>query len=234
VPVPGSDGRLESVYTLAPKARTALVLRGRGEDFHGRRFNPTLRTESLPHQIATNRVADWLGARLVPEHLLPARFRAELQHRPDGVYEAARADARGRDLVLLEVDLGSYSRERLLGKVRAFRESERARSILIVTPTAERGQLVVAWVRDAYGPAGLAEVQALPFDEVRAGTWASPSSKVTLSSRSASVSWRARSSIRSETSTPTTRPGAAARAASRVVSPVPQPMSRTSSPGLIS
>lgn len=169
MPVAGSDGRLESIYTLGPKAKTALIIRGRGEPFHGRRFNPTLRTESLPHQIATNRVADWLGARLVPEHLLPVRSRAELQHRPDGVYEAELPDSKGRDLVFLEVDLGSYSRERMLGKVAAFRASERARSILIVTPTPERAQLVTEWVRDAYGPAALDEVQALSFDEVKAG-----------------------------------------------------------------
>lgn len=169
MPVPGSEGRLESIYTLGPKAKAALILRGRGDPFHGRRFNPTLRTDSLPHQIATNRVVDWLGARLVPEHLLPVRSRAALQHRPDGVYEAARPDAKGRDLVFLEVDLGSYSRERMLGKVAAFRASDRARSILIVTPTPERAQLVTEWVRDAYGPAALDEVQALSFEEVKAG-----------------------------------------------------------------
>ena len=61
-------------------------------------------------------------------------------------------------------------------------------------------------------------------------TWASPSSKRTLSSRSAVASWRARAIMPSDMSTPTTRPGAAARAASRVVSPAPQPMSRTASP----
>jgi hypothetical protein len=97
------------------------------------------------------------------------RSRAELRRRPDGVDAAGPGRRQGSDLVFLEVDLGSYSRERVLGKVRAFRESERARSILIVTPTPERAQIVVASVRDAYGPAALDEMRPLSFEEVQGG-----------------------------------------------------------------
>ena len=49
-------------------SQTTVLLRRLGEGSRGRRFNPTLRTDSLPHQIATSRFADWPGVRLVPEH----------------------------------------------------------------------------------------------------------------------------------------------------------------------
>ena len=65
-------------------------------------------------------------SKLVSEQLLPARSRAELQHRPDGAYQAARPDAKDHDLVFRELGLGSYLPERLLGKVAAFRAAEAA------------------------------------------------------------------------------------------------------------
>jgi hypothetical protein len=170
VPLPLGDRDLESVYTLGPKAKRALELRSiAGAHFRGRRFNPTLRASSLPHQIATNRVADWLGAELQPEHLLPARGAEAARHRPDGVYEAAARDAQGRGLVFLEVDLGHYTRERLLGKVRAFLDDRLARSIVIVSPDRDRSRLVSSWVRDAYGEAIIGRVQPLTFAQVLEG-----------------------------------------------------------------
>jgi hypothetical protein len=175
VPVIDSGERLESVYTLGPKGKPALVLRSAAsEHFRGRRFSATVRETSLPHQIATNRVADWLGAALTPEHLLPAADAKATRHRPDGVYDAAQPDAHGRTLVFLEVDLGHYSRERILGKVSAFLDHPRARSILIVSPNRDRSRLVSSWVRDAYGEAIIGQVQPLTFDQLRDGSYLRP------------------------------------------------------------
>ena len=129
-------------------------------------FNPTLRTSSLPYQIATNRVADWIGARLVPSTSCPRPGASNPTTARTVSMKAAHPDRRGRTVVFLEVDLGNYSRERILGKFRAFRASERARCILFVTPSPERAQLVVDWI----GETALDEVQALSFDELRAGT----------------------------------------------------------------
>lgn len=173
----GTDGRMESVYTLGPRAKKALELRSAAgsEAFRGRRFNPTLRETSIDHQILTNRVGDWLGAELRPEHLLPAPGgRDAFRHRPDAVYTARQADANGRRLVFLEVDLGHYSRERILGKVNAFLESPEARSILLVAPSRERARQVGGWVRDAYGEEVMGRVQPLTFDQVRDGGYLRP------------------------------------------------------------
>src|SRR5438105_15495066 len=87
----GTDGRMESVYTLGPRAKRALELRSAAgsEAFRGRRFNPTLRDSSIDHQIMTNRIGDWLGADLQPEHLLPSKKGPDaFRHRPDAVYTA--------------------------------------------------------------------------------------------------------------------------------------------------
>lgn len=135
VEVLGADAP-QSVYTLGPRAKRALELRSlASEHFRYRRFNPILRDSSIPHQIATNRVADWLGADLIPEHLLPAKDAAAARHRPDGIYQTATPDKQGRTAVFLEVDLGHYSRARIIGKARAFLEDPEARMMVFVSPT---------------------------------------------------------------------------------------------------
>lgn len=173
----GTNGTMESVYTLGPKAKRALELRSAAgaEAFRGRRFNPTLRHTSIDHQIMTNRVGDWLGAQLRPEHLLPAPGGGDaFRHRPDAVYTASKPDAEGRQLVFLEVDLGHYSRERILGKVNAFLDSRDARSILLVAPTRERARVIGGWVRDTYGEEIVNRVQPLTFEQVREGGYLRP------------------------------------------------------------
>ena len=175
------DGRPESVYRLGPRAKRALELRSAigAEAFRGRRFNPTLRDSSIDHQIMTNRVADWLGAELTPEHLLPAGGRGDAyRHRPDGIYTAAAADRFGRQLVFLEVDLGHYSRERLLGKVRAFLQHPDARSMLIVSHRPMRAAQIAGWIYNHWDGAVTAQrVQSLTFDQVRAGDYLVPGSE---------------------------------------------------------
>lgn len=131
------------MYTLGPKGKAALELRSlASETIRYRRFNPILKDSSIPHQIATNRVADWLGAQLLPEHLLPALDANGARHRPDGIYEAAQPDKSGRTLMLLEVDMGHYSRQRIVGKLAAFLAHPQARGIVFVCPTWER----TAWI----------------------------------------------------------------------------------------
>jgi hypothetical protein len=174
-------GRLGSVYTLGPAARAALRLRDPRADeaFGPRRFSPTLRETSMPHQIATNRVGDWLGARLIPEHLLPVHAQNAQRHRPDAVYRAVAPDAQGRQLVFLEVDLGHYSRQRILGKVDAFLAHPAARSILFVTPTQERAAVVSTWIREQYGEGIMGRIQPLTFDQIREGGWLDPGTEPT-------------------------------------------------------
>ena len=147
VTVPGAR-RPESAYTLGPRGKAALELRSlAGEHFRHRRFNPTLRDSSIPHQILVNRVADWLGADLTPEHLLPMSTKEQWRHKPDGVYPA-QDPASGR-MVWLEIDLGHYSRERINGKVQSFRRDEEAGHLLLVTHTAARADQLARWLNTA-------------------------------------------------------------------------------------
>ena len=122
---------------------------------------------SIPHQLAVNRVGDALGATLIPEHLVEG-VRGDRRHRPDAAYRCA-PDERGRDVVFVEVDLGHYSRARILGKVRTFFEHPEARSIIFATTTAERAELVGAWIRRAHGDAVMQRIQLLSIAELQAG-----------------------------------------------------------------
>jgi hypothetical protein len=148
-----SFGEPQNVYTLGPKGNRALELRSPAavELFGDRRFNPTLRTASLPHQIVTNRVADRLGVRMTPEHLL-ARARDAVVVRPDGVYRAGeRPDIRPD--VWVEVDLGHYSRRRLHAKAEAaMQQDETVRGMVFVCATAERARQIERWLGEpGYG-----------------------------------------------------------------------------------
>jgi hypothetical protein len=160
----------QSVYTLGPRGRRALELRSlASEHLRYRRFNPTLRDSSMPHQIATNRVADWLGAHLVPEHLLPPKDVHAARNRPDGIYESDRPDALGRSIVFLEIDLGHYSRARILGKVNAFLETSEARLMIFASPTHTRAAWIARTVREAHGADVMARIDPMTFDAIRDG-----------------------------------------------------------------
>lgn len=168
--LPQPDRAPLSVYTLGRSAPAALRLRSLGgEHFRGRRFTPALRETSIPHQLAVNRVGDVLRTALIPEHLLEVGGRDDRQHRPDAAYRAAAADERGRDLVLVEVDLGHYTRSRILAKVQTFLEHREARSTLFVTTTSERAELIARWIRDAHGAAVMERIQLCTLDELEHG-----------------------------------------------------------------
>ena len=170
VEVLGAD-EPQSVYTLGPRAKRALELRSlASEHFRYRRFNPILRDSSIPHQIATNRVADWLGADLIPEHLLPAKDANAARHRPDGIYQTATPDTRGRTAVFLEVDLGHYSRARIIGKARAFLDDPEARMMVFVSPTDQRADWLASTLRAEWGEHIMARIAPVTFDQLRAGS----------------------------------------------------------------
>lgn len=158
----------QHLYLLGPKAPTALRIRDR--EAHAparRRVRNGLDGAHIDHQLATNRVGDWLKTRLIPDaHLAaPAQRR---QHRADAGYEAA-PDEQGRTLVLVEVDLGHYSQARILAKTQGFLQNPDARSILFATPTADRADRIAEWVRNAYGPAIAKRFQVRSFGELRRG-----------------------------------------------------------------
>jgi hypothetical protein len=163
VPRPSHERRPnQHLYVLGPKAPTALRIRNRS--------TRKLAAASLPaafvdHQLAINRVGDWLKTRLLGEHEASAGL--DSKHRPDAAYQAT-PDERGRDLVLLEVDLGHYSRARILDKVTGFRQHPNARSILFACPTSERAAEVARWIRDHFGTT-LPEqnCQVLSFGEIQ-------------------------------------------------------------------
>ena len=111
-------------------------------------------------------------ARLIGEHLLDPAGR-DRRHRPDGAYHA-RPDADGRTLVLVEVDLGNYTRQRILGKLRTFLANEESRAAIFVTPTAERAQQIAGWIRARHGDGVMRRVQVLTLDELRDGQLLDP------------------------------------------------------------
>ena len=74
-----SGGHFHGVYTLGAAAKAALTLRSLAQEhFDGRRFSARLRETSMPHQIATNRVGDWLGAILSAAALAESAGRGAL------------------------------------------------------------------------------------------------------------------------------------------------------------
>lgn len=159
------DNRITSAYHLGRSGPSALRLRSLAGDAvsHG----PPVQT-SFPHQLQVNRAADQLGVELIAEGLLGCEHAAR-QHRPDGGYQALSADAHGRQLVLLEVDLGHYSRARVLGKTATFVEHPDARGVLFLTANQGRADLIARWIREAHGEAIMDRVQVLTFDELAAG-----------------------------------------------------------------
>jgi Replication-relaxation len=154
----GGATRQQSAYVLGPRAPAALRLRSLTAP------RPRHAPSHVAHQLAVNQVADWLGARLLPEHDTSAASR----HRADGAYIAA-PDAQGRTLVLLEVDLGHYTRKRVLGKLAAFLAHPDASAIVLATPTWERAAQIGRWAREAHGEEVMRRVHPLTFEQVRRG-----------------------------------------------------------------
>ena len=164
----GARPASEHLYTLGPKAPTALRIRGREAVTLGRRHRRGgIPAALIDHQLATNRVADALGIRLMSEHEAAIGLYDDYKkHRPDGAYRAL-PDERGQSLVLVEIDLGHYSRERIEKKAMASLMHERARAMLIVVPTQDRATQVRGWVWDKVGIRSLDRFTVCTFEELR-------------------------------------------------------------------
>lgn len=172
VDLPNSE-RLQSVYFLTARGRTALQIRSEDSSgwFATRHWKLDLSEPSIPHQIATNRVCDSIYAKPIPEHLLPPqRFepgQSKRQSRPDAVYEA-REGRDGQKLVWLEVDLGHYNRKRLVEKVEAFRESRQACMLIIACSTGNRANWVARALRPVFQDSMVWDrVEIVSFAELR-------------------------------------------------------------------
>lgn len=162
-----------SVYRLTPKGIAALRLRHRaGAQLRGGPSPAALSEASIPHQLAVNRAGDWLAAHLIGEHQIEGTGR-DRRHRPDAAYRVT-PDEQGRDLVLVEVDLGNYTRGRILGKIATFLTNERARAALIVTPDQDRAAKVATWIRQRHGDGVMRRLKVLTFDELRDGRLLDP------------------------------------------------------------
>jgi len=158
----------QSVYRL--DRRGVAVVRDRclaGEHLRGRRWNPILRSSSIAHQIATNRVGDILGTQIAPEHLQPAASASEARNRPDAIY-LAHGNGRGMR-VLVEVDLGHYSRRRLQDKIAAFHDRSDAGALIFVCPPERQAYL--EWVAGIqyHGEGDLRNwpIRVFTFDELK-------------------------------------------------------------------
>lgn len=161
----------QHLYVLGPKAPAAMRLRNR----------PSRKLDSLPmsfidHQLATNRVGDWLGVRLIGE--IEASAASTRRHRPDPGYVASPDDS-GRELMLLEVDLGHYSRARILEKAEGFRKHPTARGIVFVCSTEKRAYRVAAWIREGRGSGFMRRCYVFTMDEIRRGARFAPGSAPT-------------------------------------------------------
>lgn len=163
------DGEHEvSVYTLTNKGLTALRIRAAdGDSLQGLELGAQLREPSVRHQLAVNRTGDILGTRLLAEHQIdhPA---GEHRHRADAAWHAA-PDHRGRTLVLLEIDNGNYTRQRILGKVDAFLAHPDARAAVFVCPDALRAKRVHRWIKEQHGDTHASRIQVLTLTELAHG-----------------------------------------------------------------
>jgi hypothetical protein len=163
---PADTGAWTSAYTLTPKAVAALRRRSlAGSTLRGRSVKVDIAEPAIPHQLAVTRIADILGATLTCEHLLEASA-GQRRHRPDGAYPTA-PDRHGRSVVMLEVDLGHYSRQRILGKVDAFLADPDAKGVLFACPTDIRAAWVARAIRDAHGQHAMDRLQILSFQQIK-------------------------------------------------------------------
>jgi hypothetical protein len=153
----------QHIYILGPKAPAAMRLRNRDTR---KLVAHQLPGSFIDHQLATNRVGDWLGIRLIGE--IEASAGLDSRHRPDAAYHASR-DHTGRDLMLLEVDLGHYSRQRITAKVEGFRKHPHARGIVFACPTDDRAWQVKEWISDRFGSGFMRRCQVFSFDDIQRG-----------------------------------------------------------------
>jgi len=164
-----SDARTDGItvaYTLTAKGIEALRRRSiHGEHLRGRRLR-AVGDASLPHELAVAHVGDRLGVPLIGDHLRRAG-RGQGRHRPDAAYRAQHPHGGGRNLVLLEVDLGHYRRDRIAAKGKAFLTDPEAQGAIFVVPTDRRAAWVMRALADAHGESILYNIQVLTFSDLQ-------------------------------------------------------------------
>lgn len=164
----GAPSHNTLAYTLTPKALSALRRRSHlGSVLRARHLTTEVHDAAILHQLAVNRVGDMLDARLTADHLLETSS-GQRRHRPDATYHAT-PDAAGATLVMLEVDLGHYSRQRILGKVATFLANPDAKGVLLASPTTVRAAWIARVLRDEYGDRIMDRVQSLSFAQLHSG-----------------------------------------------------------------
>lgn len=162
-----TDNGWVTVYTLSPRGIASLKRRSlAGSVLRGRSISGDIDEAAIPHQLAVNRVADLIGTTLIAEHLIEVQ--GDRRHRPDATY-AALPDDNGRSTVMLEIDLGHYSRKRILGKLSTFLADPDAKGVLFACPTNERAAWVAHTLRQAHGDRIMDRVQVLSFRQIREG-----------------------------------------------------------------
>lgn len=160
------DDGITVAYTLTPRGLEALRRRSiHGEHLRGARLRAVPAQASFPHELAVNHIGDSWGVGLIGDHLRRGG-RGQPRHRPDAAYRPARAAGGGRDLVLLEVDLGHYRRDRIAAKGKAFLEDPEAQGAVFVVPTTARATWVMRALRDAHGQKILDRVQVITFEQL--------------------------------------------------------------------
>lgn len=161
------DNGWVTVYTLTPKGIASLRRRSlAGSVLRGRSVKGDIDDAAIPHQLAVNRVADLLGTTIVVDHLIEVG--GDRRHRPDATY-TAKPDHQGRSTVMLEIDLGHYSRQRVLGKLATFLADPDAKGVLFACPNDQRAAWVARTLRDEHGDRIMDRVQVLSFAQIREG-----------------------------------------------------------------
>ncbi len=70
---------------------------------------------------------------------------------------------------MLEIDLGHYSRKRILGKLTTFLADPDAKGVLFACPTQDRAAWVAHTLREARGDRIMDRVQVLSFYQIQEG-----------------------------------------------------------------
>lgn len=90
--------------------------------------------------------------------------------------------------MLLEVDLGHYSRGRILEKAEGFRKHPDARGIVFICSTNDRANRVADWIREGRGSGFMRRCQVFTMDEIKRGAPFAPGS-APVATPSESLRW---------------------------------------------
>ena len=145
-PMYDAGGENRSVYWLTPMAEQLVVVGAAlAHDLNGRRFGCPVARTSVPHQIAINRVGDWLGTRFVSETLAGFPETNDRTGRPHATYITSASEG-PRDVVFVVVDLTSNVRWYMPERLRVFAAHRRARALVLITSDPVRSLELDSWM----------------------------------------------------------------------------------------